>query len=218
MCFAGGDILQYIINGGIYRVVFKGTHGAEFSGEHPALIIRTLKENEIYKVIPLTTYTREKMEKARTKGFGMHIQSTNSIARIDKYQIIHKSDIKNKWRVGSACIKVTPDELKNLNDKINEYVRLSNEKTHKEYVKYYDQYKSFDIFLSCVYKGQQNVDTIFIVEETENTRIIKCKKSEIYWLSRIDIEEIVSQYYKLNTTINIIDDNLIIEIKQKKDS
>ena len=44
----GVDFLQIVVNGGIYRVIFQGKYDSEFNGEHPALAIRTLNENEIY--------------------------------------------------------------------------------------------------------------------------------------------------------------------------
>lgn len=100
--------MQHIINGGIYRVVFDGKHDSEFTGEHPALILRTLKEDEIYIVVPLTSYTKQKMDKIKEKGYGYHIKSTNSIARIDKFQVLHNSSIKNRWKEikNFICLKV----------------------------------------------------------------------------------------------------------------
>jgi hypothetical protein len=47
--------LLRVINGGIYNVTYNGTDISEFCGEHPSIIVRTLKEKEIYLVVPLTS-------------------------------------------------------------------------------------------------------------------------------------------------------------------
>lgn len=205
--------MQIVINGGVYRVVFKGTHDSEFKGEHPALVIRTLKEHEIFMVIPLTTYTPEKMEQVRRMGFGIRIQSTNSIARIDKYQIIHRNNIKNRWKDGNKSIKIEPNEVVKLNERIEQYVKLSNEKAYKEYKKYCNQYERILMCLSDICKNQVNEDNIFTVIEKEDGKIIKCKKSDAYWLSMTDLNEIVKHFYNSNATVNIKDDFIIINIK-----
>lgn len=51
-----GNIQRYV-NGGVYSIEFRG-RAPEFNGIHPAVIIRTLKERDLYIVIPLTTYTK----------------------------------------------------------------------------------------------------------------------------------------------------------------
>lgn len=204
--------LQDIINGGIYKVFFKGTHKSEFIGDHPALLVRTLKEDEIYIVVPLTTYTKEKMEKAKDKGYGVHIISTNSIARIDKTQIIHRADIKEMWLYNNLHLRTTPDELVKVNNKTTEYVRLSAEKANKEYSKYYIQYqKSLNDFNDLV-NNKKNADNIFDMDNM----IIKCKKTNIQHLSKTDISEIVAQHYKNNNIILTLEkDYLVIKITPK---
>lgn len=209
--FKGVDFLQIVVNGGIYRVIFKGKHDSEFKGEHPALVIRTLKENEIYMVIPLTTYTKERMEKAKSKGFAIRLHSTNSIAKIDKYQIIHRTDIKNRWKDGTTSIKIRPEEFKKLNEKIEEYVRLSNQKAYKEYEKYCEQYERITTYLDDIYKEKESGENIFTIIENENEIILKCRKKEAYWLSLADLKEIVKSSYNTNATVNIEDDFIIVK-------
>ena len=59
--------IQRYVNGGIYSIEFRGS-APEFNGIHPAIIIRTLKETDLYVVIPLTTYTSERWEKTKKHG------------------------------------------------------------------------------------------------------------------------------------------------------
>ena len=51
--------MKDIITGGVYAVDLHGTESYEFKGVHPALIVRMLKEEEMYYVVPLTTYFNE---------------------------------------------------------------------------------------------------------------------------------------------------------------
>lgn len=187
--------LQSIINGGVYRVNLDGSSDAEFTGDHPTLLIRTLKEEEIYLVIPLTSYTKEKMQKAKRKGFGHHIKSTNSIARIDKVQIVHKSNIKNRWKDNNAYLKVKKDELKDINVKVNNYIKLSSEKTEKEYNKYIDQYdKTYNDFKD-LFEGNATKENMFSLHQSGEHISIKCDKRLVHWLSIPDLIEISQQFY-----------------------
>ena len=45
--------MKHIINSGIYSVDFKGTNNAEFSGTHPALILKSIKNIGNYYVVEL---------------------------------------------------------------------------------------------------------------------------------------------------------------------
>lgn len=206
-----------IINGGIYKVVYNGIYGAEFIGEHPSLIIRTLKENEIYIVVPLTTYTKEKWEKIKRNGFGTRILSTNSIARIDKFQVIHRRDIKNRWIEGRTYLKVSPEELENVNNKLQEYVLLSSNKANREYSKYFEQYQVFSQDFTKIVSDNNNTDTIFNLNEKDKQKIFSCKKINVNSLTKLDIIEIVKQHYDIRDfTVSLENDDLKIIIKIDK--
>lgn len=126
--------MRTIINGGIYQVDLKGYHDAEFNANHPSMIIQNLKEPDMFYIIPLTTYDREKWEKLR-KYYCCRIESTNSIARIDKMQVRHISSIPKRWFSGGKVLFPTPDELNLISTKLTEYVDLSVQRMQKEYKK-----------------------------------------------------------------------------------
>ena len=113
--------MKTIINGGVYRVDFIGSHPCEFTGPHPTLVIRTLRESDMYIAVPLTSYTPYRWERCRKKGFGTRILSSNSIARIDKFKIVHKNDINNRWKTKtpSKNIQLTSSELDKVIQKLN---------------------------------------------------------------------------------------------------
>ncbi len=196
-----------IVNGGVYNVLYNGIYGAEFIGEHPSLIIRTLKENEIYLVVPLTTYTKEKWEKIKEKGFGIRIPSTNSIGRIDKFQVIHKRDIKNRWRDGDLYLKISLVELEKVNKKLQEYVLLSSNKAHKEYSKYFEQYQAFSQDFSTIISDNNNTNTIFNVNAKDKEIIFSCKKFNVNSLTKSDVVEIVRRHFDIGDFLISLEDN-----------
>lgn len=193
--------MERIINGGIYRVDFSGSCSAVIDGTHPAIVIRTLKENEVYMVLPLTSYTREKMDKVRRSGWGIHISSTNSIILVEKYQVIHISTIKNRWKtVSGENLKIDPTELKRINTKFNEYVKLSTDKADKEYNQYYIQYQELKSNLSSNVKKCSYYD----VFDNGTTLIINFNKTAINKLSKTDISELIEQNFGVkNAQINL---------------
>ena len=203
--------MENIINGGIYRVVFYGENNSEFDGEHPTLIVRTLKEYDMYIVIPLTTYTKEKWDKCKSKGFGVKINSSKSIARIDKFKVIHKSDIKNRWKINEQNFRITPDDLRKVNSKLNDYILLSSDKATRVYEKYYQQYDK--IFNSLMELKSSNSNSIFSISTDDKFTILKTNKSNVNKLSKEDLKDIITNVYSCKSPIIELDGlDLIIKI------
>ena len=50
--------MKYRIDSGIYAVDLEGTNDAEFNGQHPSIVIKSIKNEDMFYVIPLTTYTK----------------------------------------------------------------------------------------------------------------------------------------------------------------
>ena len=203
--------MEHIINGGLYRVVFNGKTNSEFDGEHPTLIVRTLKEYDMYIVVPLTSYTKEKWTKCKSKGFGVKINSSRSIARIDKLKIIYKSNIQNRWKIDGQNFRVTPDDLKKVNSKLNEYILLSSDKTLRTYEKYYNQYDN--IFHSLTELKSNNSNPLFSTSTNNEFIILKTDKSNVNQISKEDINEIIFNIYGYRKPIIEVEKfDLIIKI------
>ncbi|HAT4138779.1 type II toxin-antitoxin system PemK/MazF family toxin [Clostridium perfringens] len=199
--------MKTIINGGLYNVNFYGKESCEFKGEHPTLIVRTLKENDIYIAIPLTSYTKERWQKCKSKGFGIRILSSNSIARIDKFKVINKSSILNRWKSNNKTLKITPEELKNLNAKLDNYINLSSVKAQKEYNYYITQY---DLLYSELLKTFKNKTSSIINKEVQNNNvIITINKSNTSWICMNDLKELIADIYNYNNPIITIYGNKI---------
>lgn len=208
--------MQSIINGGIYRVNFAGKSDAEFKGDHPTLLIRTLKEEQIYLVVPLTSYTKEKMDKVRQKGSGYRIKSTNSIARIDKMQIVHKNNIKNRWKNNYIFLKIEKEELKALNNKVNEYMKLSSDKAEKEYGKYMEQYNQMYNDFKDLFEGSSISTNMFSFKQNGNNISISCEKGAVHWLSTADFIETTEHFYVSHfVSVNVFGNILSIDILPK---
>lgn len=132
------------INGGVYAVDLGGTEAYEFKGVHPAMIVRTLKEPKMYVVVPLTTYTQERWEKCKRKGFGIRIKSTNSIARVDKLHIVSENQIRQRYYNADKILIPTEEEVVAVFKRVEEYILLSDKKALKEYKKYLSQKSDFE--------------------------------------------------------------------------
>ena len=141
------------LNCGVYEVDLKGTTDASFKGAHPSIIIQKLTEPTFYFIIPLTTYTKEKWDKLRKFGC-CKIDSTGSIARIDKMQIRENVDIPKRYIQQGKHIVPTYDEILKVLEKAKNYFFLSIDKASRAYQKFYTEYTMFDtewkMFLSTL--------------------------------------------------------------------
>lgn len=114
-----------IVNCGLYNVNLNGDSDCEFDGEHPTLVIRTKMEKDIYMAIPFTSFKKERWNKLK-KYMCCRVKSTNSIARIDKMEIVHVSEIKNRWKESTGKILIpSKDDLELVLEKMRNYINVS---------------------------------------------------------------------------------------------
>lgn len=192
-----------VINGGVYAVDLGGTEAYEFKGVHPALVIRTLKEEQMYVVVPLTTYTEERWEKCKRKGFGVRILSTNSIARVDKMNIVSKKYIQGRYYNAGEVVVASVLEVEKLLRKVEKYIELSDEKTLKEYNKYMNQKEEFEKEIEKLCSVEKMGD--FYYQYTVGEKLeFSYPLSKVSFLSNTDIKSV----------INNMVENLGIDIKK----
>lgn len=132
--------MKEYLNCGVYEVDLKGSTEASFKGAHPSIIIRKLTEPTFYFIIPLTTYTKEKWDKLRKFGC-CKIDSTCSIARIDKMQIREEIDIPKRYVQKGKYIIPSHEEMLKVLNKAKEYFTLSVDKASRIYQKFYAEYE-----------------------------------------------------------------------------
>lgn len=217
--------MKYIINSGIYEINWDGKNEAEFMGNHPTLILKSIKNKQMYYIFPLTTYTDERWEKYRKLNC-CRITSTNSIVRIDKVKVLHRLQIKNRWIRNDMFIIPTPEEVKVVYQKYIEYITTCVDVSVSDYRKYY---KNYNKILDMLYESfvEYNFSDDLIFNFNENT--IEFNLNLVSKLTFDDIKHIiysilgkenVSVAYskdKLIVTIIVTNKNLLLTIKEQYD-
>lgn len=208
--------MKKIINGGVYAVDLHGTEAYEFKGVHPAIVVRTLKEQKMYYVVPLTTYTEERWGKCKRKGFGVRIISTNSIARVDKINVVSEEQIQSRYYNSSKLVVPSMDEFKKVSDRVEEYFVLSDKKAQKEYSKYICQLDDFknNIEQLCVIRNFNEYKYPYSVEDSVT---IKYPCNEVTYMNNSDIKNIIKDVFCADE-VTITKENNWIVIKVESES
>ena len=163
--------MKKVINGCIYAIDLEGTEEYEFKGVHPAMVVRMLKEEKMYYVVPLTTYTKERWKKCKRQGFGCRIVSTNSIARIDKINIVTEKQIHSRY----------------YNSKI------LNQKGINEYKKFYTEKKIFENKMRKFWLENKFNDVYYNVNIEDDFMELELEKKEIRNLTFNDVTQVLSE-------------------------
>lgn len=157
--------MKYIINSGIYDINWEGQNDAEFFGNHPTLILKSIKNKQMYYLFPLTTYTPERWKKYQKLNC-CRITSTNSIVRIDKVKVFHRLQIKNRWIKDNMFIIPTPEEVNVVYQKYIEYIATCIQSSVTDYKKYYKNYnKLFNMLYVSFVEYNFSDDLIFKFDE-----------------------------------------------------
>ncbi len=201
--------MKYIINSGIYDINWTGQNESEFIGNHPTLILKSIKNKQMYYVFPLTTYTPERWEKYRKLNC-CRITSTNSIVRIDKVKVLHRLQIKNRWIRNDMFIIPTPEEVRVVYQKYIEYITTCVDSSVTDYRKYH---KNYNKLLNMLYESfvEYNFSDNLIFKFDEN--IIEFNLNLASKLTFDDIKHIIfSILGKENVSVAYNKDELVITI------
>ena len=213
--------MKSIINSGIYAVDLKGTNDAEFKGVHPSLIMQSIKNKEMYYVIPLTTYSKDKWKKLR-KFLCCRIISINSIVRIDKVQIIHKDRIPKRWMEGETLLVPTPNEILAVYNRLLEYTKLSTKKSIEEYNKFYKNYTTFySSFTALLSNPSTDLLKMYTIEINGNDMLITFPLKYIEHISFEDVKRILWAIIgkdQMNVTYDKNMNILLVKVHKNKKS
>lgn len=182
--------MKDIITGGVYAVDLHGTEAYEFKGVHPALIVRMLKEEKMYYVIPLTTYTKERWDKCKRKGFGTRITSTNSIARVDKMNIVSEKQVQGRYYNAGHLVIPMEEEIGAVLERVEEYISLTDDKSKKEYGKFTTQRSKFEKDMDMLSKKNYEEFSYPITFENDLSFFYPCTK--LSFISNVDIKDIIN--------------------------
>ena len=185
--------MKKVINGCIYAIDLGGTEEYEFKGVHPAMVVRMLKEEKMYYVVPLTTYTKERWEKCKRQGFGCRIVSTNSIARVDKINIVTEKQIHSRYYNSEKLVCAEPEEIEKVILRVEEYFRLSNQKGLNEYKKFYSEKKVFENKMYQFWIDNKFDDVYYNVKIEKGSIELELGKDEIRNLTFNDIVQVLSE-------------------------
>lgn len=185
--------MKKVINGCIYAIDLGGTEEYEFKGVHPAMVVRMLKEEKMYYVVPLTTYTKERWEKCKRQGFGCRIVSTNSIARVDKINIVTEKQIHSKYYNSEKLVCAEPAEIEKVILRVEEYFKLSNQKGLNEYKKFYSEKKVFENKMYQFWIDNKFDDVYYNVKIEKGSIELELGKDEIRNLTFNDIVQVLSE-------------------------
>lgn len=185
--------MKKVINGCIYAIDLGGTEEYEFKGVHPAMVVRMLKEEKMYYVVPLTTYTKERWEKCKRQGFGCRIVSTNSIARVDKINIVTEKQIHSRYYNSEKLVCAEPAEIEKVILRVEEYFKLSNQKGLNEYKKFYSEKKVFENKMYQFWIHNKFDDVYYNVKIEKGSIELELGKDEIRNLTFNDIVQVLSE-------------------------
>ena len=185
--------MKKVINGCIYAIDLGGTEEYEFKGVHPAMVVRMLKEEKMYYVVPLTTYTKERWEKFKRQGFGCRVVSTNSIARVDKINIVTEKQIHSRYYNSEKLVCAEPAEIEKVILRVEEYFKLSNQKGLNEYKKFYSEKKVFENKMYQFWIDNKFDDVYYNVKIEKGSIELELGKDEIRNLTFNDIVQVLSE-------------------------
>lgn len=185
--------MKKVINGCIYAIDLGGTEEYEFKGVHPAMVVRMLKEEKMYYVVPLTTYTKERWEKCKRQGFGCRVVSTNSIARVDKINIVTEKQIHSRYYNSEKLVCAEPAEIEKVILRMEEYFKLSNQKGLNEYKKFYSEKKVFENKMYQFWIDNKFDDVYYNVKIEKGSIELELGKDEIRNLTFNDIVQVLSE-------------------------
>lgn len=205
--------MQDVINGGVYAVDLQGTESYEFKGIHPALVIKMLKEEKMYYVVPLTTYNKERWDKCKRKGFGTRIISTNSIARVDKLNIVSEKQVQSRYYNGGKLVIPTSNEVEAVMHRVEEYIKLADEKAERKYKKFLLQRMDFENAMEILLKRKGFGEFAYpLVIDEDITFEYPC--SQLSYIDTADIKDIINCRIKCSgVLISKVGANMGIRIK-----
>ncbi len=200
---------------------FNSKTSSEFTGEHPSIIIRTVSIEDLYYIIPLTTFTNERWEKYK-KQFGCRIISTGSIALVSKMQVRHKNNIKSRSVSNnlepSLLLVPQPNEIKAVLDKLDTYISTATKKSYSMYNKFFNEYNIFDNDCSCLNNincGEFTENSVFtLFKKSSDYIMLKLEGKTVKNLSIRDVSWILTKHIPNKLSINYYQDYYLIKIEK----
>lgn len=218
---------------GLYDIDLHGETYAEFDGEHPTMIVQTKKESKMYIVIPFTSYEPDRWKKLKKK-MCCRVESTNSIARIDRIKIINDSDITKRWIdiEKKSLLIPSKEDVDKVLKKTLAYIESSFNQSYSSYLEYLEEREVLDNNIKKTFIDFDFKNSIFIFDFTnDNVTKISFSMDYVKTMAMIDIQDFFNKVFnRRKFTVKIIDttksivitvknsDEKILTIKEKYDN
>lgn len=218
---------------GLYDIDLHGETYAEFNGEHPTMIVQTKKEPKMYIVIPFTSYEPDRWKKLKKK-MCCRVESTDSIARIDRIKIINDSDITKRWIDNEKKSLLIPskEDVDKVLKKALAYIESSFNQSYSSYLEYLEEREVLDNNIKKTFIDFDFKNTIFTFDfANEDVTKISFSMDYVKTMAMIDIQDFFNKIFnRRKFTIKIIDatksiivtvknsDEKMLTIKEKYDS
>ena len=203
---------------GLYDIDLHGETYAEFDGEHPTMIIQTKKEPKMYIVIPFTSYNPDRWMKLKRK-MCCRVESTNSIARIDKIKIINEADISKRWiDTKKKCLLIpTKEDVDKVLKKALIYIESSFNQSYNSYLKYLEEREVFDKNITNTFIKFDFENSIFQFDfSNENITKISFPMKYVKTMAMIDIQDFFNKIFNRRSfTVKIMDATKTIVVTVK---
>jgi len=180
--------MERCTNAALYNVDLEGKACGEFGGQHPTLVFRTKMEKDMYIAIPFTTYTPERWLKLKT-FMCCRVKSTNSIARIDKIEIITVNKITNRWRENGKLLIPSKEDLETIISKVMAYCQASFTAGLNNYISSTKSYEALSLEFNDIIIRENILKKSFLSLDFTNKDSILLSFS-CYFVKDISIQEL----------------------------
>lgn len=179
-----------MINGGIYAYNFKSDTDVEFKDIHPAITIQNNKQQELYYVIPLTTYTKERWKKYK-QHFACRLLSVNSIALVHRMQIVHYKYIGKRYYSNGEPLVITNDEFDKVCEKLQLLITKSVTIAKNNSLQYHNDLMIFKNALEKILRDKTLTDNDLFIQTITQDYIELEYKNKVYKSYWQDYEHII---------------------------
>lgn len=196
-----------MINGGIYAYKFKSDTDEEFKDIHPAIAIQNNKQPELYYVVPLTTYTKERWKKYK-QHFACRLLSSNSIALVHRMQIVHYNYIGKRYYCNNEPLVITNDEFDKVCEKLQLLITKSVTIAKNNSLQYHNDLMIFQNALEKFLQDKTLTDDDLFIQTITQDCIELDYKNKVYKSYWQDYEHIVQTIIP-NAKMIITDENIL---------
>ena len=203
---------------GLYDIDLHGETYAEFDGEHTTMIVQTKKEPKMYIVIPFTSYEPNRWKKLKKK-MCCRVESTNSIARIDRIKIINDSDITKRWIdiEKKSLLVPSKEDVEKVLKKSLAYIEASFNQSYSFYLDYLKEREVLEDNIKKTFIDFDFNNSIFTFDFTEdNVTKISFSMDYVKSMAMIDIQDFFNKIFnRRKFTVKIIDVKKLIVVSVK---